>query len=90
MPRYEYDPEKRQPNLDKHGFDLEDARHIYEHPNVVTIRSRHAGEVRYIDIAPWGSELLALVYTMRDGAVRSISLRPASRKERKLYEKKYP
>jgi uncharacterized DUF497 family protein len=90
MPRYEYDPGKRQKNLETHGYDLEDARRIYEHPNVVTVRSSYAGEVRYIDLAPWGDKLLMLVYTMRGSVVRPISLRVAGRKERRLYEEKYP
>lgn len=65
MPPYEYGPEKRRANLEKHALDLEDARHIYEHLQVVTIRSHRAGEARYIDVAPWRNELLALVYAMR-------------------------
>lgn len=90
MPRYEYDPEKRRDNLEKHGYDFELAKYIYENPNVVTVRSDYPAEVRYIDIAPWGNRLLVLVYTMRGDAVRPISLRPAGRKERRLYEKNRP
>jgi uncharacterized DUF497 family protein len=68
-------------------LDATHARHIYENPQVVTIQSRRGGEMRYVDIALWENRLLVLVYTMRGGAVRPISLRSAGRKERRLYEK---
>ncbi len=87
MPVYQWDEEKRRANLEKHGYDFDLARHVYENPNVVTARSDTAGEVRYVDIALWGNELLVLVYTKRGDVVRPISLRAASRKERSFYEK---
>lgn len=89
--RYEWDEAKRATNLEKHGYDLAEAKHIYEHPNVMTLQSKYLGETRYVDLAEWGGRLLALVYTMRAGTVRAISLRPAKRRERRLYYgKDYP
>jgi uncharacterized DUF497 family protein len=87
MPVYQWDEEKRRANLEKHGYDFELGRRVYENPNVMTARSDYAGEARYVDIAPWGNELLVLVYTKRGDVVRPISLRAASKKERMFYEK---
>lgn len=86
MPPYEWDEAKRLTNLVKHGFDFRDARRVYEHPMRVTVRSDYRGEVRYVDLAAVGGQVLALTYTLRGGRVRVISLRPAKRKERRIYE----
>jgi hypothetical protein len=53
----------------------------------LTIPSNYASEQRWIDIAPVGGELvvLTLVYTYREERVRIISLRKASKQERRLY-----
>lgn len=53
----------------------------------MTLQTTRPGETRYIDLAEWDGRALALVYTMRRGAVRVISLRPADAKERRLYGK---
>lgn len=86
--QYEWDEAKRIANLEKHGYDLAEARRIYEHPNVMRLSSYYSGETRYVDLAEWGGRLLALVYTMRAGTVRAISLRPANRRERRVYYEK--
>ncbi len=85
---YEWDEAKRLSNLAKHGYDFTLARRIYEQPNVMRLQSPRPGESRYVDLAVWDGKVLALVYTMREGAVRVISLRPADTKERRLYHGK--
>ncbi|KHD08737.1 hypothetical protein PN36_20390 [Candidatus Thiomargarita nelsonii] len=84
---YEWDENKRQSNLEKHGLDFVIAYKMYESLDKLTIPSNYATEQRWIDIAPVGEELLilTLVYTHREEKVRVISLRKASRKERRLY-----
>ena len=56
----------------------------------LTIPSNYASEQRWVDIAPVGKELvvLTLVYTYREERVRIISLRKASKQERRLYNEK--
>jgi len=84
----EFDPDKDAANLDKHGLSLAEAWRVYDAPNKVTLRSPRAEESRQMAIArvePMGV-VLALVYVERDGVVRAISLRRASRQERRLYE----
>jgi uncharacterized protein len=91
MPGYDWDEAKRLDNLEKHGYDFRDVRRIYEHPSVITQELKHPGEKRYKDLAEWSGKVLALIYTMREGKIRVISLRPAHRKERReYYGRKHP
>lgn len=84
-----FDQAKRKANLDKHGLDLADATLVYDAPNKITLESPRRGEPRRMDIAlveVMNGVVLALVYVMRGKEVRAISLRRASKTERKLYE----
>lgn len=85
---YSWDDAKRQSNLEKHGLDLADAGLVYEHPNKLTLESPRGGEARTLDVAlvEIHGTMLALVYVKRGETVRAISLRRASRQERRLYE----
>ena len=84
---YEWDESKRLKNFEKHGYDLADGQLVYESPNKITVESHRPHEHRWSDIAEVSGELvtLTLTYTLRGDAVRCISLRKASRKERSLY-----
>jgi uncharacterized DUF497 family protein len=83
-----YDETKRQANIAKHGLDLLDAALVYDAPNKVTLESPRDSEARRMDIAlvEVMGVILALVYVERGAVVRAISLRRASKSERKLYE----
>ena len=74
-------------NLKRHGLDFVDAPLVYEHPTKLTVESRRTGEDRKMDIAIVKGDLLVitLVYVERGPAVRIISFRRASRKERRQY-----
>ena len=83
-----YDETKRQTNLAKHGLDLADAYRVYDALNKLTLESPRGNEPRQMDIALVDvmGVVLALVYVKRGETVRVISLRRASKAERKLYE----
>ena len=87
-----FDEQKRQSNLEKHGLDLADAGLVYDAPNKITLVSPRHGEARKQDIALVEviGVVLALVYVERGEEVRAISLRRASRLERKIYEAEKP
>ena len=68
-----HDETKRQTNLAKHGLDLADAALVYDAPNKITLTSMRNEEFR-------------LVYVERDEDIRAISLRRASKAERRMYE----
>lgn len=84
---YEWDENKRLKNFEKHGYDLADGELVYESPGKITVNSHRPHEQRWLDIAEIGGEVmtLTLTYTLRGDAVRCISLRKASRKERSIY-----
>jgi uncharacterized DUF497 family protein len=83
-----FNEQERQANLEKHGLDLADASLVYDAPNKITLISPGYGEERKQDIAlvEIMGVVLALAYVERGEEGRAISLRRASRPERKLYE----
>jgi uncharacterized DUF497 family protein len=81
---YEWDEKKRLINLGKHSLDFMDADLVFEAPVKITVAAAHADD-RYVDLAEVNGQVLMLVYSLRRQTVRCISLRVASRRERKLY-----
>jgi uncharacterized DUF497 family protein len=88
MAEYEWDEAKREANIAKHGIDFLDAHQVYESDFKVTTDVTRAsdGEPRWADLACVQSLVLKFVYTYREGVVRPISIRVASRTERGFYE----
>ena len=83
-----WDETKRAANLDKHGLDLADANLVYDSPDKVTLESLRKGELRQMDVAMVEvvGVVLVLVYVERGEDIRAISLRRASKTERRFYE----
>lgn len=80
----EFDPTKEQSNLGKHRVSLSRAADL-EILAVLEDDRADYGELRY---RAWGlidGEAHCLVFTVRNGVVRAISLRRAHRKEMKRY-----
>ncbi len=84
-----WDEAKRDSNLEKHGLDFRDAHLVYDNPEKCTYVSGRDSEHRMMDIAMavMHGRVLTLVYTRRGKNIRVISFRPASREERRQYEK---
>ena len=83
---FEYDPAKSSANKDKHGIDFEKAQAMWNDPQMLDIRARHASEARVISIGMIGGRHWTAVWTDRGGIVRIISVRRARKEEVKLYE----
>lgn len=81
-----WDKRKRASNLVKHGLDFADAWLVYDNPAKVTFESTRAEETRLLDLAPVDQLLLVFIYVERGARIRAISLRRASRAERRIYE----
>ena len=90
---FAWDTRKAIANFDKHGVSFEEAATIFADPEALDWRdlTHSTEEVRYkrIGVSIAGNVLL-VVYTLRRAkngqeAIRIISARPASRKERKAY-----
>jgi uncharacterized DUF497 family protein len=87
---FEWDSRKARSNLAKHGVGFEEASTIFGDPLSLTIpdpeHSLH--EERYITMGrAFTGKLLVVAHTERGDNIRIISARPASRRERKVYEK---
>jgi uncharacterized DUF497 family protein len=84
-----WDEPKRQANIVTHGLDLADAESFdWETAIVVPGHAGKDGRPRFRAIGRLGNELVTLVFSpLGTEAVSAISLRPASRAERKLHDK---
>jgi uncharacterized DUF497 family protein len=84
----EFDPDKNEANLQKHGLDLADAELIDFDTSLTVLDGRqdYSGE-RYLTLGKIGRRLHMLVWSERGGVMRVISLRKANASEIKCYEK---
>lgn len=85
---FEWDDEKNQSNIEKHGIQFEDAQKIFDGPVLTQMDDRNDyGEVRETSLGQLnGMVVLMVVHTDREGITRLISARKATRKERQRYE----
>ena len=85
-----WDEAENQANIRKHGVSFETARRIFAGPVLTWLDDREDyGEVRRISIGKVGKAAVVVVaHTNRDGRIRVISARPASRKERQVYHER--
>jgi uncharacterized protein len=86
---FQWDPDKADSNIPKHGVTFEEAVTVFGDLLAVTIEDSHhsVGEIRLITIGVSRSQrLLVVSHTDRGGQVRLISARLATRRERRTYE----
>ena len=88
MMDFEWDEVKNLSNIQKHGVSFEIARGIFESTILTSIDDRRDyGEVRHISVGRVDDRtVLVVAHTEREGTIRLISARRASRKERRRYE----
>ena len=87
--RFEWDEQKNQANIRKHGFDFSDAWQIFEEPMVTILDDRFEyGEDRWIGIGLLQARTVVVVFTEPDDeTARIISLRKALTYEQRQYER---
>ena len=83
---FEWDENKRESNLQKHGIDFEYAKDIWNGPTFEYPARSSQSEIRKTAIGQFGDVLIAIVYTDCGERRRLISARRANRKEREHYE----
>ena len=85
---YGHDPRKSAENLRKHGVSLADAEAVFHDPFAMHVEDPDArGEQRFVAVEKGSTgSVLVVVYAYRGDAIRAISTRRASRKERLTYE----
>ena len=87
--RYEWDPRKAAANLRKHGVSLEEAASVFNDPLAITFSDpdHSVAEERLLSFGLSNTgRLLAIISTERGSALRIISARKATRRERGIYE----
>lgn len=85
---FEWDEQKRQMNIKKHGIDFFDIPEVFEGDTVTIPDERFDyGEKRFIAIGIAGSHVIVVVYTERGENIRIISARKATKNEQINYFK---
>ncbi|CDX28907.1 PANL56 [Mesorhizobium plurifarium] len=83
---FEWDESKAKRNKLKHGVSFDLARGFdFDGAMVFEDATEDYGEERFVGIGFIGSKIHVIIYTMRDGNVRVISLRRATNEEIKSY-----
>ncbi|WP_367027376.1 BrnT family toxin [Methylococcus sp. ANG] len=88
MMNMEFDPDKAVRNRLKHGVSFAEAEPVFNDPLALTREDEDArGERRFVTLGLGAlGRLLVVVWTQRGDAIRLISVREATRNERKAYE----
>jgi uncharacterized protein len=85
----EWDPKKAARNFRKHGVEFVDAVIVFDDGRAVTLLDEHPSEVRYLTFGMDAEgRVLAVSYAVRGSAIRIISARKATSRERTQYEDK--
>lgn len=83
---FEWDSEKAESNMAKHGVSFEEAAEMLS-GDFVEFVARVKGESRSKALVRMRGEYFAIVFTRRAGGIRIISARHATKKEGDCYEK---
>ncbi|MBW4569626.1 MAG: BrnT family toxin [Tolypothrix carrinoi HA7290-LM1] len=86
--KFEWDQQKNQANIAKHGLDFADAPRVFNLPLRISLDERqNYGEDRWIGLGILDGRVVVVVFTEPDEqTIRIISLRKALPYERKRYE----
>lgn len=84
--RFEYDPKKSLSNKAKHGLDFEEAQALWDDDARIEFEARTTVELRHLMVGQISGKFWTAVFTIRDEAIRLISVRRARDEERKWYE----
>jgi uncharacterized protein len=82
---FEYDPAKSQANKEEHGIDFDEAQALWRDEDRVEFPARSDTEERHALLATKDDKIWVAFYTMRDAAIRIISVRRARENEEKTY-----
>lgn len=84
---FEWDPVKSALNEAKHGISFDEATELWGDADMVVVEVERGGETRWVGIARGLGSYWVVVYTLRDDAVRIISVRRATKKEASTYDR---
>lgn len=84
---YEWDENKRQKNIEKHGIDFIDVKEMWDYPvcEIISPQTTH-NEERFLAIGKIKGMCITVIYTWRDKKKRLISARKARKHEKEYYD----
>jgi uncharacterized DUF497 family protein len=83
---FEYDENKSQKNLLKHGIDFVAAQALWNDAGLVMMPAKNTDEPRYLNVGMIAGKHYAAITTPRGENTRIISVRRARKKEVDFYE----
>jgi hypothetical protein len=83
---FEFDQNKSQTNLSKHGIDFEDAKQLWLDRGRIEIPTKTIDEPRFLIISKLNGKYWSGIFTMRRNVIRIISVRRSRKNEIELYE----
>ena len=88
---FEWDDGNSTKNEDKHNLTIEEIESVFEDNNILALGEQYqpviASEYRYGVLGKsFNDSVLFVCFTIREGKIRPISVRPANKKERSIYE----
>lgn len=86
MDEFEFDDDKSQANLEKHGIDFNAAQNLWEDPYLLEIQAKATDEERFLIVGRIDEKHWSAVVTYRGRSIRLISVRRSRKKEVELYE----
>ena len=86
MRTFEFNPDKSQANLVKHGIDFAQAQQLWDDLGMIEVQARSTDEPRCIVIAKLQGKMWSAVITVRSDCIRIISVRRSRPSEVTLYE----
>jgi uncharacterized DUF497 family protein len=86
MSAFEFDEEKSQANLQKHGIDFYRAQQLWKDNELLEVQARSDDESRYLVVGRIDEQHWSAVVTHRGERIRIISVRRSRKSEVALYE----
>ena len=86
---FEWDAKKRKSTLEKHGIDFVDAKRIFDGRPVLYAPSHRRGEQRWMAVGELNGLAISVVFTRREGKIRIITARRASKNEERRHNDKF-
>ncbi|MGH8256002.1 MAG: BrnT family toxin [Steroidobacteraceae bacterium] len=83
---FEFDPDKSASNKQKHGIDFDEAKTLWNDPDLIEIPARVVDEPRWVVIGLMNGRHWSAVITRRGENIRLISVRRSREEEVAIYE----
>jgi len=82
---FEFDQNKSDSNKAKHGIDFDEAQLLWLDAARIEIEARTTGESRKLLIGIINDEVWSAIFTVRNNAIRIISVRKSRKNEKEIY-----